>query len=284
MNNSKILAATATLLLCGSVFWAGSVYRTNVRLEQGLNDERLKTEATLSEKLALEKQIDKLKKDIIAYQGKNAAIDRQLAEASKKLNLKSAELQRMQNDYKSLTDLRKQYNELKQLKESLDSQVAQLNASMNKLQKENQELGSRVALLQKENGTLTEDLASARSAAINQGRVEATKKSEKLTVTAKRAKKLTASFKVPASIAGNLDFKIMNPDGRPLTASDGTIVSKVIDRPEDMSASLNATTFAGGTKEVQMIFEPKIKLAPGIYTIEVLNNKIPSGSLQVRLR
>lgn len=281
VTSPKVLAISATVLLFASLLWLGSVYQTNGRLEQGINEERLKSEANLSEKLALEKQIDKLKKEIGQYAGKNEEIDRQLAAANARLDQQSAEMRKARSDEAAYKEMKKQYSDLLQLKQSLEQQVAQLNGTVNQLQSQNKDLSGQVAVLQQKNNDLTDQL-NTMSLAVNESRVEAIKKSNKLTVSARKTKKLIASFDLPSKGMGNLEFRITNPSGKVIT-TDGTIVSKVVEHTDDFTASL-ASMPNSNVRHIEMTFESKNKLESGVYTIEVLNNNLSSGTIQVKLR
>jgi len=129
------------------------------------------------------------------------------------------------------------------------------------------------------------ELNQMRIASLDDIRVEAFKKN-KLTVSAKKTKKLDVNFLIPASNSSeNLQFKITDPSGQLLTANDGTIASVEVDESPILTADNSNNLFLKQTKQVKMEYKPKNKLKPGVYRIEISNSdNAYMGSLQVRLK
>ena len=60
-KSSKAVALVSTALMVASIFWLMNAKSVNTTLEAGLQNEKLKSEQLLSEKLHLEKEIEKFK-------------------------------------------------------------------------------------------------------------------------------------------------------------------------------------------------------------------------------
>ncbi|MBK5277593.1 MAG: hypothetical protein JJE09_01900, partial [Bacteroidia bacterium] len=106
-----------------------------------------------------------------------------------------------------------------------------------------------------------------------------------LTVKARRTNKLIASFDIPADLK-NLSFKVIDPKGNTLSHRDGTIASRVISNSDNYTASTSSTLDGVGSKtaKIEMVYMPTKKLKAGTYKIEILNDNLYIGSLQVKLR
>lgn len=284
VQNPKVIAATATILLLTCAVWISSVHQINGDLEKNIKEERLKSEAYLSEKLSLDKEIAKMKNEFKSLTGKNADLDKAIFAANKKLDQKEAELGKIQRDNRSVKDIQKKHDELKQIKQELEQQLALVNSTLANLKRDNADLSNTIALLESKNKNLVEELNSVKLASIDDIRIEAVKKKgQQLTATAKKTKKMIVSFEIPAALQTELSYKITNPAGKILTDKNGSITSTLLPEEMVLTASAN-TTAASKKKHIQMVYETKEKLQGGVYVIEVSSNGLYIGSLQVRLR
>ncbi len=285
IQNPKIIAGTVTFLLALTLVALINFYQDNNALEAGINSEKLKSEKMLSEKLSLDKEIVKLKQSISSLQGKNADLDKMLSSASSKIAMKESELKKMQKENASLKQYKQQLADIQKIKSDLETQISSLTNSLNASNKEKESLNRLVADLQLKNKDLMNELNQMQIASLDDIRIEAFKKN-KLTVSAKKTKKLDVNFLIPASNSSeNLQFKITDPNGKLLTPADGTIAFVETDDASLLTADLSNTLYLKQTKQVKMQYTPKSKLKPGVYRIEILNSDSKyMGSLQVRLR
>ncbi|HNP94588.1 MAG TPA: hypothetical protein PKJ63_03135 [Cyclobacteriaceae bacterium] len=285
VQNPKVIAGTVTFLLAIALVGLISFYEANQSLEAGLNDEKLKSERILSEKLSLEKEIAKLKQSITSLQGRNADLDKTLSKTSAKIAEKERELNKMSKENASLKQYKQQYADLQKIKNDLESQVLALNNALTAANKEKESLNRMVAELQVKNKSLSDELAQIQIASLDDIRVEAFKKN-KLTVSARKTKKLDINFMIPSKYsADNLTFKISDPSGQVLSPKDGTIAYVETLEAPILTADASDMLYLKQTKQVKMEYKPKKKLKAGIYRIEVTNaDNTYLGSLQVRLR
>lgn len=285
VQNPKVIAGTVTFLLAIALVSLISFYEANRSLEAGLNDEKLKSERILSEKLSLEKEIAKLKQSVTSLQGRNAELDKTLTSTSAKIAEKERELSRMSKENASLKQYKQQYADIQKIKNDLESQVLALNNALTAANKEKESLNRMVAELQVKNKSLSDELAQIQIASLDDIRVEAFKKN-KLTVSAKKTKKLDINFIIPSKYsADNLTFKISDPSGQVLSPKDGTIAYVETQDAPILTADASDMLYLKQTKQVKMEYKPKKKLKAGIYRIEVSSaDNAYLGSLQVRLR
>lgn len=285
LNNPKAVALTSTALLFASVVWLLNVKKVNSSLEVGLNNEKLRTESLLSEKLILEKDMAKLKDRLASLSGKNSDLEKVVKQTSMKLEAKETEYNKIRKENLSLQQIRKQHQELLTLQKDLEAQIENLSSSFARLQKENGDLNNAVASLEQRNRLLNEELHRAFLANLDNTQMDALQGKGKLTVKARRSNKLVATFDVPADLK-NLTFKVIDPSGNPLTHKDGTIASRVITSSDSYVASSSTTLNGVNSKlaKVEMVYLPTKKLNRGTYKVEILNDNLYVGSLQVRLR
>ena len=294
MNESssriKITAYVIAGCLFVSLFIAAHYITLNKEAVTSLNGEKLKSEALLSEKLALQKDIDKFKKEITSLQGLNTNLDRLLADAKSKLADSEAQLKQIQRNNSSIGSLNKQIADLNKLKTSLESQIAGFNSQLSALKdengalkRENENANAMIAHLEKENKQLSDNM-SLLTAMTEDNLVVVKKKNEKLTVNSKRAKKINFVFDVPQSTLGGLEFKVVSPASKVYSKSDGSISHHLVQSEGNPVASLGV--YPGQfelVQRVEMVFTPKEKLSKGIYKIEVYHNGTHLGRMQVQL-
>src|SRR5688500_16874200 len=75
LTNPKTLAAIATVLCVASIFWLATIKSVNTSLESSLEREKLQSEALLSEKLLLEKDLERLRSQLSALKSTNSDLD-----------------------------------------------------------------------------------------------------------------------------------------------------------------------------------------------------------------
>lgn len=284
INSSKSIAVITTALFVASLFWLLTTNRVNNSLEAGLQEQRLKTEEMLSEKLLLEKDIQKFKDHLAKLKADNSDLDNLVKSTSAKLSSQESDYNRMKRENASLGQIKKQRQELQALKNQLENELSTLRTSYAALEDKNNELNNTVASLQERNRILTDDLNRAMFAAVDQSQIQAVKgKSERLTVRAKRTKKLIANFEVPSNLR-NLSFRISDSKGNILTSDEGSVAFTSTPSDKSFTASSDNSSDANKLQKVEMVYLPKEKLKTGVYTVEILNENLYVGSLKVKLK
>ena len=254
----------------------------NSSLQAGLAKERLNSESLLSEKLLLEKEIDRTKSQLSSLKGQNQELDNLFKSTSAKLNQQESDYLRMKKENASLAQIRKQRQDLIALQHQLESELQNLRASYSTLESQNKELNTLVASLEERNLSLANDLTRAMFASVDHSQLQAIRgKAAKATVKASRTKKLIANFEAPANLK-NLSFRIIDAQGTVMTQKDGTIA--IAATPSEASYVASSDSARGkGYQKIEMVFTPSKKLKKGLYTVEILNVNLHVGSLKVKL-
>lgn len=295
MNESnskfKLAAVGVTALFFISLITAVYFYNGNKGISKDLNAEKLKTEALLSQKLQLEKEMGQFRKELSLLNGQNGDLDRLLKETNQTLDNREQQIKRLAAENQSLLKYKKEVADLKKLKENFDNQVAALNADLTKLRHENLSLKTDhanaqniIAGLQKENKTLKNNLDMA-AAMANNSLSEAVKKNNKMTVSARRARKIQLAFDIPQKSLSGLDFRITSPKDKVFTSGDGSISHKLVLNDGNPVASLDAQTgYYEISQRVVMEYAPKTRMEKGIYKVDVYSQNTLIGRMQVKLK
>jgi hypothetical protein len=284
LKNSKAIAMVTTALFIGSLFWLMNTKRVNSSLETGLENERLKAEEILSEKLLLEKDLMKIKGELLKLEGTNAEQGHLVQNLSEQLANQEAEYNRMKKQNISLHQIKKQRQDLIALHGQLENELQSVKLSYAQLEAKNYELNHTVASLEDRNRMLMDDLNKAMFVAVDHAQIQAVKgKKEKLTVRARKTNKLIANFEVPATLK-HLTFRIADSKGNSLTQKDGTITSTITPSVGSYTATTDSESLGSSLQKVEMAFIPKGRLESGVYTVEILNENLYVGSLKVKLK
>jgi DNA repair exonuclease SbcCD ATPase subunit len=289
MNTSwkspKVIAGVATVLVVISMVGIMNMYRVNTSLQGDLNSQRLRSESLLSEKLLLEKDLDKFRTEMDALKGVNADLDKAIAVAASNLRAKEEEYKKLQQQSASYKNYKKQYEGLVSLRKELEQSIENLTGALARLEMEKRELRDAVANLEQRNSYLQMELQRALLASVDQPRIETLRgRKEKLTVVARRTKKMKVNVEVPSDLR-EVSFRIRNDKGQILSSEDGTIASRVIDDGSVTVASADGSTeLAKPVRKMEMVYHASKKLEPGIYTVEILSENLYVGSMQVKLK
>jgi len=283
-SKEQIIAATTTALLFISLIGIGYYYNTNSSLKGGLNQEKLRSESLLSEKLALSKEAEKLKSDIISWKGKTKEADSKLDNAMKRVTEMEGTIRNLRRDNASLPSLRNELVELKKIRTDLESHIATLEGSHKAKESKINELTAEISSLQSE-------LAETRTKIIpvnitDNFRIESQRgRKNKLTVNAARTKRMVVSFEIPMAMTENISFQITTPDGEQISSDNKALTHEVIEDGRNFIASLSPMTGEFEiSKRVEMTYSPSKKLDPGVYIVDILHNGKKSGRTQVKLR
>lgn len=284
LQNPRTVAIATTVLCIASLFWLLSTQKVNSSLQSTLEQEKLRSEALLSEKLLLEKDVAKVKDQLAGLRGINAELDEVVKVAEAKFAAREQELAKLRKQNASLYQLRKQREELLRLQSDLERELLTVRSSLTAMENQNQALSQTIAQLQEQNSLLTRDLNRAMIASLDRFQVQTVKgKKERLTVRARKTDKLIAAFEVPASLR-NLTFRITDQEGKALTSAEGTIVSRLIPSAHNLVASADDGQLVDTVQKVEMEYLPRKKLQSGVYTVEILNDNLYVGSVNVKLR
>ncbi len=282
-KRDRIIAAASTALFVIALVGMIIIHDSNRSLEDLLNGAKLKNESILSEKLSLDKEIKNFKAKLAALQGKNAELDKYLAAAQADLAKKEKELKAANSNKTSAKELAN----FKKMRGDLEKQIEGLTAQIASLEARNADFSSQLASLTAKNKELTANNELMKAFAANNYRVETSRgKNEKLTVVARKTKKLKVGFDLPQTVVENIQFKIKTPEGKVIDKEEDGLTATIVDMEDgsDLIASLEPMGDFEVTKRIEMKYEPKKKLGKGVYTIDIYNGTTYMVSCQVKLR
>jgi myosin heavy subunit len=280
---------TVIWLLSAAVILVSIWFFMNHRiLNNRLDDEKVRSEALLSETLELQKSIDQFKKDLRSWQGKSEKLDQALKETGEKLASKEMQIKKLTAENASLTEIRKKYSELDDLRRKLESELSSLQMEHGQLLAENKDYMSQLQFMTTEKERLELQNALLEAMLTDNYRIEALKgRNEKLTVSARRTNTLLTSFDIPGEAGENIHFRILTPDNREIDSQDSEFASVRMFIPDNnLMASISGGSVApiAWSRRVELSFKPDYKLTKGIYKIKVMNGDDYMGSIQVKLK
>lgn len=287
-TKESIIATVVTVLLIVSMGTGLYFFSEKNGAVKMLTGEKLKSEKMLSEKLALSKEIDKLKKDIQAQTGKNGELNKDLKSMKQQLALKEGELKNLNKSISELNSYKKQVADLKKSKELNDKELNDLKSRLAKLQTENNDMLYSVTALQEDNSMLSDKNQVLSKLMANNYGLEAHKKKDKLTVKAKKTKAIVMGFDIPFGMTEKLSFTITNPDGTKVASNNSKTISYAINESIDSNTIVYASakgfsTPGQHTKRVTLKYNPEEKINGGVYLIEIYADGTYLGTSQIRL-
>lgn len=285
MNNRTLTyvgAVIIALLLISTVLAIVS----NSRKKRDLNAEKLRTEALLSEKTAVDKELENLKNDFSILRDKADASEKLLAAAESEISEKERRISSLSRANSSLNKDKKELEELRLVKADLDKEYADLKSNHEKLVSRSNELENSLAALESQKSDLVQKLQMVETFNTDNFQVYGSRgKNDNLTFRACRTKKLNVDFEVPQNLTETISFKITTPSGTVITPDDKALAWTVSQAPRNYTASLSAVTGEfEQSRQVSLTYAPKEKLASGEYKIQIICKEKNIGNCRVRLK
>ena len=284
----KAVAAGVTATLFASLMTLGVIYRNNSLLTEDIKAEKIRTESLSGEKASLNKEIDKLKKELASLNSDNKELDKAVKEAQYRLLEKEAQIAKLSKDNAVIPSLRKELESIRKIRQELIAQLESLKKENSMMGTEISELNRTIAGLRKENQELHARTNEKPMMAYN-FRVEPVKsRNDKLTVKAKRAKKIKISFDVnsPKNLTGDVYLKIRSEKDKELEGQ--TILAyemaEEMDDEQMMASTESLVISADEYKRFSVAFDPKDRLDAGVYYVSVFSGNNYLGSAQFKLR
>lgn len=285
IKKEKIVAAVATVLFFVSIIGTTYFYDKSRNLNKGIQEEQLKNELALSEKLSLAKEIEQLQTELNKMKGKNSNLDNEIAHLNIKLSEKENELKNIVWEKGQVKKLNKQLTEIRNAKNDITKEMNTLYDKISMLETENSDLNQLVSTLKVQNKDLAEHVQLLSAIKSDNFCVETQKRNDKLTIFARRTKKINLSFDLPQEVVANIKFKVTKPDGTIVTDEKDGLSYLIVENEPVLTASLDKKpNELNVSKRIQMTYQPKDKLKTGTYKVELYNNETYIGSYQVKLR
>lgn len=285
----KAVAAGVTAALFASMLTVGVMYRNNSLLTEDFKAEKVRTESLAAEKASLKGEMDKLKRELASFTTTNKALEKAIKEAQYKVVAKEAEIARMSKENAaSIHKLRKENEAVKNIRQELLAQLEGMKKNNAQLEAEVAELNGTIAALRKENETLYARASEKPLMAYN-FRVETVKKrKDKISVKAKKIKKVNISFDVNSSkaLAGDLYIKLSTENAGDMEG-ETLLAFEEIEEPTSDALWAGTETVLISTDEYKrytVAFDPKDKMQEGVYFLRVYSGNNYLGSSQFKLR
>ncbi|MBI1308190.1 MAG: hypothetical protein GC181_16430 [Bacteroidetes bacterium] len=271
VKNPRTVAITFTVLLIAAILGTATMYKKSNRgLMSSLNDEKLKTEELLSEKLKLEKEIAMMQEDLLHIKGDRAQLTEAL-EKQKAINA-SRKNTTVNTGASKIKSLKKEIEDLIKQKNTLSNELAEAKKRLKEMEGDNADLRKEIASLNATNKRLNDDLAMIQGINADQFNLVAYKgKNEKITVKAKKVNKIETRFKVPSYVAANAGFKIKTPDGQIIDKTSKGMSMTITDDIPETYASVDGVQPTEVMKEIELTYTPEKKLKAGQYRVELYN-------------
>ena len=283
-----VAGITAFILLASlvsSVYFMG----TNSTIKGRLNEERLKNELLLSEKLSLNKELYQAVDRIHVINDNRMESEELLAQANLRLTEKERELERIKMENAKVKDLRKQLVDVREVQDDFMHQITVLQMQNETLENEKLEQQESITLWQSEREDYIKQIKAATANSMiraDNHQVDAFKYTtkEKSTVKAKRTKKLVFIIDVPQNIASDIGFNLTTPNGKVITNKSKNLSWKVVNNDDSLLASINQfDNEVIASNEVKLTYTPITKMKPGVYKIGILHKGNNIGNCRVRL-
>ena len=256
-----IAGISAMVLLLTVLFFS------NLGLKGKLNAAKLQSEASLSDKQAVQKNLNELKAELLSVRGKNIYLDNVVRQLTDNLALKEKSIKRLLTENATVKQIQQENSELQTLRDQLNRQVIDLNRQVAGLQSENSQLSKSLADMQTANNDLTVKNTLLQAMIANNYRVEAVKgRNDRLTVVARKTNKLAFSFDLPTGVSKGLYFTIVTPDAQEISSKDNKSATiSITDNPENYTSATDNKVLPVNTQRIEMAFKPVKKLQKGIY-------------------
>ncbi len=288
-RKERTVAGITAFILLASVVSSVYFMGTNSTIKVRLNDERLKNELLLSEKLSLNKELYQAVDRIHVINENRLESEELYAHASLKLTEKEKELARIKMENAKVKDLREQLTDVREMQDDFMHQITVLKMQNETLENENFEQLESMSLWQLEREDYMKQIKAATANSmirVDNHQVDAFKYTtkEKSTVKAKRTKKLVFIIDVPQNIASDIGFNLTTPNGKVITDKSKNLSWKVVNNDDSLLASINQfDNEVVASNEVKLTYTPIIKMKPGVYKIGILHKGKNIGNCRVRL-
>lgn len=288
-RKERTVAGITAFILLASVVSSVYFMGTNSTIKVRLNDERLKNELLLSEKLSLNKELYQAVDRIHVINENRLESEELYAQASLKLTEKEKELARIKMENAKVKDLREQLTDVREMQDDFMHQITVLKMQNETLENENFEQLESMSLWQLEREDYMKQIKAATANSmirVDNHQVDAFKYTtkEKSTVKAKRTKKLVFIIDVPQNIASDIGFNLTTPNGKVITDKSKNLSWKVVNNDDSLLASINQfDNEVVASNEVKLTYTPIIKMKPGVYKIGILHKGKNIGNCRVRL-
>jgi len=278
-DRPKLIAAISLALLLGSIGMQVHSSRDRAELEASINGQRSAYDKLQAEREQGALRSVELERQLKLSEGNVAEQEDQRVLAEQKAFALEQRIAQLNSTEASAAKWRKEAENMTAERARLQQQLAEAEASVNRLNSEKFAMEQQTASLRAEMERMAND-----QAAVDNSLTQAFRgKHEKLTVLAKRTRKLQLSMVLPPSVAKQASYIITTPDGQIIKGDDPSVSVITNSQPGAMVAS-GGKGATPGADQVKLVYIPKKKLKPGMYKIQVKAGERALGSTFIALR
>lgn len=290
-KKAKWIAGGLTVLLLLAIASTLFFYNSGQAYKSSADRARLAQDSILAVKQLLDKEIHDARIELENSKGRNAELDKKLADAEAALNEKQVRIDKLLAENATVASLRKQLRDLKADRVTMEKQIQSLQEENQLMYTDNLQLSNTAHQLKLENQKLRDELNAAELANSKAGnfRVDMMRTKSKVTAKAKRTNEIGISFELPANISSEtagseeIYLVILDPQGKPvanksnknITLKDGRAVTAVKTIEADLSKNPQ-------TVSLNVKLDNKMK-SKGVYKIQVFTADGLLGASQLRM-
>ncbi|MEO5642521.1 MAG: hypothetical protein ABIQ40_14215 [Bacteroidia bacterium] len=289
-KKARWIAGGLTVLLVLAVSSTLFYYNSGQTYKSDADRARLAQDSILAVKQLLDKEMQDTRIELENSKGRNAELDKKLAESEAALHEKQTQIDKLLAENATVASLRKQLRDLKTERLSMEKQIQNLLAENHQLQEDNLRLSQNIGQLERDNMSLQDKLYAADILNSRAGnfRVDMMRNSSKVTAKAKRTNEIGVSFELPSTISSATGSKeiylvVLDPQGKPvanksnkkITLKDGRTITAVKTQAADLSGTPQ-------TISLNVKLDSKMK-QKGIYKVQVFTEDGMLGATQMRM-
>jgi phage shock protein A len=279
----KWMAAALAVTTCAAVGTTVHIINEDDRQRSAIEQERLKHERLLGDKLQLEKLMAGLQVELNGAQQDNTDARLRIAELERRIKQSEDRARGLEARSNGSSRTRKELAAAQQERTGLLNELEALRAT-------ERDLRAQLAQARNDHDALAARFEQQQMGAqmVNNAEVEALRgRKEKLTVVARRTREIRMAFDLPQHLAEQASFRIISPKGAQYKGADPAL-SWTFDKPghEPMAsiALIEGSTSSARAARVHLRFNPKEKLEPGVYRIDVHSGETYLNTVLLRLR
>ncbi|MBP6311406.1 MAG: hypothetical protein KA408_03995 [Flavobacteriales bacterium] len=283
---TKSKAKTATivalaLIATGAISTTAYIHDQQSALEQAVRSALADKDKALAEQEAALARLNMTSDMLSAIEQKNSEAMNSIADLEDRLakaEARASELAgigvRNEKQAKELADLKLTAQQLRDKLKDAQANEVDLRTAADRANAEREALAHQL------------EMRDAGARMVNNAQVDALKgKKAKLTVKARRANELHMAFDLPEALASGANFTITSPKGTEYTGQDPSVsTSRAMNEATASAHTAGKPSKAASTARVDLKFNPKKKLEPGVYRIDVSSGKDYLQTFYLKLR
>ncbi|MBP6698433.1 MAG: hypothetical protein KA175_12495, partial [Flavobacteriales bacterium] len=278
-DRSKLIAMGALLLMLLSFGITLYEHGQHADLGTAMDLQRSQVQRLQHEREKLAGQLSGTAQGLRAAQQNAATLTEQRDQAERKADEAQARMVQGAAEQANAAKWRKEAEALRASNAQLQQQVVGSQASIDRLNTENRTLGERNASLRTE----MEQMAANQARMDNSLAQAFQGKRERLTVLAKRTRKLQVSLDLPTALAKEASYIITRPDGKVVKGDDPS-VSVITSKLPGAALASGGKGATPGADQVKLVYIPKERLKPGVYKVNVRSGEQSIGTTYISLR